>query len=231
MKFQKFLVVLFGILLVSNLNLFAQEEEMTIEEWQAEVNRLTEQKANLTADVNAFQSEVNNLKSVKAGLQTFDDCMNELNAMLSGTEADIARFRKAVDDLDGKIKARAGEKADLQAALDRLKQNKLSALPEFYDRVHNQMQRALDAWIEKPKEINYSVVKGDHLWGIAKKKEHYSNPFAWPVIYKSNRDQIKDPNLIYPKQVFKIPNLSDEEKEKYEKARRNYKPAPPSQGN
>ena len=50
--------------------------------------------------------------------------------------------------------------------------------------------------------------------------------FAWPIIYKANRDQIKDPDLIYPKQVFKIPPLTEEEKAKYEKIRANYKPAP-----
>jgi hypothetical protein len=32
--------------------------------------------------------------------------------------------------------------------------------------------------------------------------------------------------LIYPDQNFKIPNLTEEEKSKYEKLRVNYKPAP-----
>jgi nucleoid-associated protein YgaU len=110
-------------------------------------------------------------------------------------------------------------------------EDKISALPEFFDKVHNQLQRKLDAWMEKPKEVMYTVVRGDCLWNIAKKKEHYANGFAWPMIYRANRDQIKDPDLIYPKQTFKIPNLTDEEKAKYDKIRRNYKPAPPMQGN
>ena len=34
----------------------------------------------------------------------------------------------------------------------------------------------------------------------------------WPLIYKANRDKIRDPDLIYPKQVFAIPrNFSQEE--------------------
>jgi hypothetical protein len=32
------------------------------------------------------------------------------------------------------------------------------------------------------------------------------------MIYQANRDQIKNPDLIFPKQMFKIPNLSEEEK-------------------
>ena len=114
--------------------------------------------------------------------------------------------------LHAKINAQEEPKADRQAELDAMKKNKISALQEFFDKVHNQLQRKLDAWVEAPKEINYTVVKGDHLWGIAKKKEHYTNPFAWPIIYKANRDQIKNPDLIFPKQNFKIPNLTEEEK-------------------
>ena len=104
--------------------------------------------------------------------------------------------------------------------------NKISALPEFFNKVHNQMQKDLDNWVDAPKDVNYTVAKGDCLWNIAKKKEHYSNGFAWPVIYQANRDQIKNPDLIFPDQNFKIPNLSEEEKSKYEKLRVNYKPAP-----
>jgi len=69
-------------------------------------------------------------------------------------------------------------------------------------------------------------VKGDCLWFIAKKKEHYGNGFAWPKIYQANKDQIKNPNLIYPKQLLKVPPLTEDEKAKFEKLRKNYKPAP-----
>jgi gas vesicle protein len=31
-----------------------------------------------------------------------------------------------------------------------MKKNKISALAEFFDKVHNQLQRKLDAWQEKP---------------------------------------------------------------------------------
>ncbi len=146
--------------------------------------------------------------------------------MVGATQADVDNFRNAVNELDGKISRKEGPKADRQKDLDALKANKISALPEFYDKVHNQMQAALDAWVEAPKEVNYTVVKGDCLWNIAKKPQFYGNGFAWPVIYKANRDQIKNPNLIYPKQTFKIPNLTEEEKAKYDKLKKNYKPAP-----
>jgi LysM repeat protein len=44
---------------------------------------------------------------------------------------------------------------------------------------------------------------GDTLWRIAQKV--YGDKDKWPLIYAANRDVIKDPNKIYPKQVLKIP--------------------------
>lgn len=228
MKVYKLLLAGIFVMLLS-VNLFAQDKEMTKEEWQNEINRLTERKIALTSELNALKTEVAELKKMNAGLKAYDDCIDELYAMLGAKKADIDNFRIQLADLTSKIDGQVAPKADRQAELDAMKKNKISALPEFFDKVHNQLQRKLDAWVEAPKEINYTVVRGDHLWGIAKKKEHYANPFAWPVIYKSNRDQIKNPDLIFPKQIFKIPFLTEEEKSKYEKIKRNYKPAPPTQ--
>lgn len=227
MKNIKLLVVI-SFFFVFVANIFAQEK-MTKEEWQNEINRLTEKKVSLTNELNSLKAEIANLKKMRDGLKTYDQCIDEFYASLGITKADIENFRKNLNDLSAKIDAQEAPKADRQAELDAMKKNKISALAEFFDKVHNQLQRKLDAWVEKPKDIDYTVVKGDHLWGIAKKKEHYANPFAWPMIYQSNRDQIKNPDLIFPKQIFRIPNLTEEEKAKYDKIRKNYKPAPAPQ--
>ncbi len=224
MKLSRNLIGVFALLLIFSTAVFAQEKKMTKDEWQAEMNKLQTEKASLTKEISSLQTDVNNLKSKK--IQSYEDCMKELYAMVGATQQDVDNFRNEVNELDGKINRKEGPKADRQKDLDALKMNKISALPEFYDKVHNQMQAALDAWVEAPKEITYTVVKGDCLWNIAKKPSIYSNAFAWPNIYKANRDQIKNPNLIYPKQNFKIPKLTEEEKAKYEKIRANYKPAP-----
>ncbi|MEM7562035.1 MAG: hypothetical protein AAF353_03175 [Pseudomonadota bacterium] len=51
----------------------------------------------------------------------------------------------------------------------------------------------------------YLVVGGDSLWSIAGQDSVYSNPFMWPLIYKTNSGQIKDADLIFPGQYFYIP--------------------------
>ncbi len=55
----------------------------------------------------------------------------------------------------------------------------------------------------KPSGQNYTVKSGDCLWNIAKR--FYGNGSKYTVIYNANRDKIKNPNLIYPGQVFWIP--------------------------
>lgn len=50
----------------------------------------------------------------------------------------------------------------------------------------------------------YQVVRGDNLWNIAGKSQIYSDSYQWPLIYKANRDQIKDADLITSGQVLNI---------------------------
>jgi uncharacterized protein YidB (DUF937 family) len=49
----------------------------------------------------------------------------------------------------------------------------------------------------------YTVVSGDTLSGIAKR--HYGDANQWPRIFEANRDQLKDPDRIFPGQVLHIP--------------------------
>ena len=52
--------------------------------------------------------------------------------------------------------------------------------------------------------VGYVVQKGDHLWGISAKPAVYGDPYQWPLLHKRNRDDIYDPDLIYPGQVLHI---------------------------
>jgi len=49
----------------------------------------------------------------------------------------------------------------------------------------------------------YTVVSGDSLSKIA--KEFYGDPMRYPEIFEANKPMLKDPDLIYPGQVLRIP--------------------------
>jgi nucleoid-associated protein YgaU len=47
------------------------------------------------------------------------------------------------------------------------------------------------------------VQPGNSLWRLARRS--YGSGLKFTVIYQANRDQIRDPDLIYPGQVFALP--------------------------
>jgi len=51
----------------------------------------------------------------------------------------------------------------------------------------------------------YTVKKGDYLSKIA--KEVYGDASKYNVIFEANKPMLKDPDLIYPGQVLRIPKL------------------------
>lgn len=58
-------------------------------------------------------------------------------------------------------------------------------------------------------ERNVEIERGDYLWRIAER--YYGEGIRYSVIFSANASLIKDPNLIYPGQVFTVPELVDSE--------------------
>lgn len=55
-----------------------------------------------------------------------------------------------------------------------------------------------------PEAMKYVVRKGDTLWDISSKGSIYSDPFQWPLLFKANRDQVEDPDIIEIGQEFNV---------------------------
>jgi len=62
----------------------------------------------------------------------------------------------------------------------------------------------MEAAAAQPSMDSYTVARGDSLWGISARSDIYGNPYQWPLIYKANRNKIKDADLIYPGQQLDI---------------------------
>ncbi|MDQ0316442.1 LysM peptidoglycan-binding domain-containing protein [Amorphus orientalis] len=57
--------------------------------------------------------------------------------------------------------------------------------------------------------VRVLVRRGDALWTIA--RHFYGDGFRYTTIYQANDGQIRDPDLIYPGQVFVLPGLTESE--------------------
>lgn len=58
--------------------------------------------------------------------------------------------------------------------------------------------------LAEPAVQTYTVVSGDSLSKIS--KHFYGEANHWRRIYEANRDVIKNPDVIHPGQVLKIPS-------------------------
>jgi nucleoid-associated protein YgaU len=62
---------------------------------------------------------------------------------------------------------------------------------------------------DKPRAGKVVIQPGNNLWKLS--RIIYGRGIHFTVIYKANKDQIRNPNRIYPGQIFAIPNASPPE--------------------
>ncbi len=107
---------------------------------------------------------------------------------------DAARLNKEAEGVEFENKALEGKVMKVQKVHD------------FWKGLIGDDQAFLAKWEEGIKG-NHTVVEGECLWMIAGMEYGHPYYYKWPGIYNANRDQIKDPDLIYPGQIFKIPPM------------------------
>ncbi|MDH4069750.1 MAG: LysM peptidoglycan-binding domain-containing protein [Ignavibacteria bacterium] len=211
-------VILALVLVVGNVS----AQEMTAEEWQAEMDRYTQLRDEMSATVNSTKEQIATMKAQSAKSDAdLKKCLDELYALVGSNATEAAAYRAQIaaaearaNNLmrlsDADLLARSAEVDGLETEVKGLWGNKLSVIPEFYDKL-----KELDGKVASLKKTLAGAAKvytvgtwsrdRDCLWNISKKKDIYNNAWMWPKIWQGNRDQIKDPDIIHPGQKLKIP--------------------------
>jgi nucleoid-associated protein YgaU len=231
MKRNRMVIVVLAVAMVFASSL-AMAQEMTKEQWQQEMNRVKAQVDDLNAKVNALKAQVPDLQSQSTRLDAdIKKCMDELYALVGSDAEKAAAYRREIEAAESKanellrlsdadLLSRSGEVDALDANAKRLWENKLSLIPEFWDRLTalNDKIKSLQTTLAgagKTYTVGTWARNRDCLWNIAKKSDIYNDAWLWPKIWQGNRDQIRDPDVIHPGQKLKIPakaGLTSEEK-------------------
>ncbi|MCG8358224.1 MAG: Ig-like domain-containing protein, partial [Kiloniellales bacterium] len=95
--------------------------------------------------------------------------------------------------------------SEVETGLHQLRVDQVSERGSVLARVETPFSRAA-LLINLPEERFVVVQPGNSLWRIARRS--YGEGLRYSVIFQSNRDQIRDPDLIYPGQIFLMPDIN-----------------------
>ncbi|MCH7710305.1 MAG: LysM peptidoglycan-binding domain-containing protein [Proteobacteria bacterium] len=140
------------------------------------------------------------------------DYDTEGRVIISGRARPGARLRIYLDDrpagtaeADAKGRWRFTPRAPLAPGTYALRVDQVETGGKVIARVEIPFTRAA-ALASLPGESVIVVQPGNSLWRIARRS--YGRGIQYTVIYQANRDQIRDPHLIYPGQVFAVPEAT-----------------------
>jgi len=234
------LTIALGLFLMAGSAAFAQQEEMTEEEAAQKIQMLEKRSTELKRQQDALDRQLEEKNKVlKQKQDDYEKCIDELYALVGATRQDVDAFEARLKRLENKVAellrlspmdllARKGEVDEAEEEYKNLAGNKISLLPAFYDRVQRMGEnirtlRETLSRAEKTYVVGTWSKDRDCLWNIAKKPDIYGDAFKWPKIWQKNRDQIKNPDLIYPGQVLKVPAPAPLTPEEESAARRYYR--------
>jgi nucleoid-associated protein YgaU len=176
------------------------QEKLTEKDAQEMLVALQEQLAEAEAQLSAIEA---NYETLKAEVTALEGRRDDLAEKLAGLKKEWKMCQY------GRYKVIEGDWLSKIASMRKVYHNG-SKWPMIYEANKDKIKNPnliYPGWVLLvPTLDQYEVVSGDALYLIASYLSIYSNARRWPEIYEANKENIKDPDLIYPKQVFTVPH-------------------------
>ncbi|MDI6779860.1 MAG: LysM peptidoglycan-binding domain-containing protein [Bacteroidota bacterium] len=249
MKSKLLMILIVAILLVIDMpSVLAQE--MTKEQWQQEMSQFTAKRNDLKSKLDNLNADIKSLQDQSKNLDgDLQACMDEKLKLLGVTQAEydaflseLSGYEKRAGELmrlsDEELLKYKDEVEKMNARVNEMAKHKMAIIPSVGNRIKKLQENIASLMLTLGKSKTYTVgtwaKDRDCLWNIAKKKDIYNNAWLWPKIWQGNRDKIKNPDVIKPKWVLKIPQGNELTKEEKSAANSYYKkkavpPAAPGQ--
>jgi LysM repeat protein len=197
----------------------AQENKMTREEYVAQMADLQQREAAAQQQIETLNGQIDDLSEQSNSCDlAIADLNDQIRTLVDASDTQIEAFSNRLDAIIGQLEGllslapevliqRKGEAKALAAEVVDMKSNKIAAIPEMAEKLAriDALLSQIKARIAQPVTIDYTVERGDNLFNIAKKESVYDDPYMWPRIYRANKEDIKDPDMIFPEQILAVP--------------------------
>lgn len=212
------LALLLSFSLIFGATVSLAQEKMSMEDYNAQLAQWQEREATAKKALDECGQASEEMKKESETIQGDIDATWKAIYDEIETDADaVAAYRQKLQELDAKVSGllalspeelfkKRDEVKEAEDMLAAFKMDRISALTDMQNMIAGIEGKLTQIKNKMPKAIydEYSVVVGDYLWKVSGKADIYGNPMQWMRIYSYNKEQIKDPDLIYPEQILKI---------------------------
>ncbi len=160
----------------------------------------------LLAKMDTLQHEIDSLKQLSEYYENLN-CEAELYNIVGATKVEVNEYRRKFEEAENYITSSKNSPNDISKNyFNTINSSKISCLPEFHDRLLS-LKNILENYIPVVQKNNnadtYTVKDGDNLTSISLKM--YGTANKWDIIWNFNKEEIDDPDFLYPGQIIKIP--------------------------
>jgi nucleoid-associated protein YgaU len=209
-----------GQILETNKNQTEEEEEdpeMDQDEWEAQMIDLMAKKDAMTKQIENLQKDNDLLKKeLEVKLEELRIAEDVLWNEVGGKDA-YTKFKYELERLEKVCRNKEGSKVEAMSRVEEMNTMRVKCHPELFTRFNN-LKTCIENWQSSVPE--YTIARGDYLFVISARNDIYGHPRYWPVIWEANEygvisaprgipKTIRNPHLVYPGQVLKIPQLTE----------------------